>query len=136
MARVSVDKTWLVQDPSEDLDASIDLAIQEYGMIATRAGRKVEMRGGSQLKMRILGAWFTKDSVLPRGGTLERITEPDHSSTERITLHLEDRMGFGLMDSKIRQKYDRLFQSIACRIEAVIRGNTSDTRDAPTPEIT
>jgi hypothetical protein len=60
--------------------------------------------------MRILGSWFTRDSVLPRGGSLERIAEPDLSNAERITLHLEDRMGFYLMDPNIRQKYDRLFR--------------------------
>jgi hypothetical protein len=103
-------------------------------MSATRAGRTIEMRGGSQMKMRLLGAWFTKDSVLPTGGGLERIVDPDHSNVERITLHLEDRLGVFVIDPKVRQKYDRLFESVAFSIEAAIRDNAGDIRDALSPE--
>jgi hypothetical protein len=49
---------------------------------------------------------------------------------ERITLHLEDRMGFGVMDPTIRKKYERTFQSIVLSIETAIRGNAGDIRDA------
>ena len=134
MARVTVDKAWLVQDPGEGLDESIDRAIREHGMTPTRAAGKVEMLGGSQLKMRVLGAWFVKDSVLPKRGSLERIGAPNRSNVEQITLHLEDLLGVFVMDPKVRKRYDRLFESIAVSIEAAIRSNGGDTRDAAQPE--
>jgi hypothetical protein len=134
VARVTVDKAWLVRDPGKGLGESIDLAIREHGMTATRAAGKIEMLGGSQLKMRVLGGWFVKDSVLPRRGSLERIGEPNRPNVEQITLHLEDRLGVFVMDPKVRNRYERLFESIAVSIEAAVRSNGGDTRDAAQPE--
>jgi hypothetical protein len=134
VARVTVDKAWLVQDPGEGLDESIDRAIREHGMTPTRAAGKVEMLGGSQLKMRVLGAWFVKDSVLPKRGSLERIGEPNRSNVEQITLHLEDLLGVFVMDPKVRNRYERLFESIAVTIEAALRSNAGDIPDALKPE--
>jgi hypothetical protein len=82
----------------------------------------------------VLGAWFTKDSVLPSRGSLERSGEPSGSDVERISLHLEDRLGIFVTDPKVRQKYDRLFESIAFSIEGAIRGTAGDIRDVLTPE--
>jgi hypothetical protein len=87
MARVSVEKTWLVQGPGTGLDAAIDGALHGHGMTASRSADKIEMRGGSQLKMRTMGGLFTKDSVLPRAGTLERSAEAGGTpGVERIVL--------------------------------------------------
>jgi hypothetical protein len=72
-------------------------------MTANPGPEGLEMRGGSQAKMRFLGGAMTKDSILPRRGVLKRSPESEQVNVERITLHLEDRMGFGLMDPGMRR---------------------------------
>jgi hypothetical protein len=99
-------------------------------MTAAPGPQGLEMRGGSQVKMRFMGGLFTKDRILPRWGLLTRAPEPDEPGVERMTLRLEDRMGFGLMDPGMHSKYHRIFESIAFSIEAAIRENTGDMKDA------
>jgi hypothetical protein len=39
-------------------------------------------------------------------------------------------MGFGLMDPKMKQKYERVLEAVAFSIEAAVTGNVSAFRDA------
>jgi len=132
MARVEIDKAWLVKQPGNRLDSAIDRVVQDHGITATRGGHGIEMRGGSQLKMRFLGGWFTKDRVLPKWGSLQRVpADTGEAGVELITLRLEDRMG--LMDPGMRSKYQRIFESIAFSVEAALRDNVADVKDAHDP---
>ena len=108
MARVEVDRTWLARNVSAGLDAAVVRVLHDHGMTANPGPEGLEMRGGSQAKMRFLGGAMTKDSILPRRGVLKRSPESGQVDVERIALHLEDRMGFGLMDPGMRKKYDRI----------------------------
>jgi hypothetical protein len=103
-------------------------------MTANPGPEGVEMRGGSQAKMRFLGGAMTKDSILPRRGALKRSPHPGQVDVERITLHLEDRMGFGPMDPGMRKKYERILGGVAFSIESVIRENVGDLVDGSDPD--
>lgn len=76
----------------------------------------------------------TDARILPRWGLLTRTPEPDKPDVERITLRLEDRMGFGLMDPGMHSKYQRIFESVGLSIEAAIRENSGDMKDALDPD--
>jgi hypothetical protein len=133
MARVRlvVHKTWLVQNPPPDLDAAIDRAIQAYGMTATRVGDRLELVGGSSFKVKALGAKLTADVDLPRVGTVERGVGSEDPGTERITVHLEDRLNSAYIDPPIARKYDRVFGGFASRIEAALSGASADGGPGP-----
>lgn len=133
MARVAINKGWLVRKPGNGLDGAIDRVAREHGMSVSRGAQGLEMTGGSQVKMRFLGGWFTKDNVLPRWGALERTLEPGEAEAERITLRLEDRMGVGFMDPRIRRKYKRILESVAFSVEAALRENAADVRTGVNP---
>lgn len=124
--RLIVHKTWLVQNPPSDLDAAIDRVIQSHGMTATRVGDRLELVGGSSFKVKALGARLTADFDLPRVGTVERSAPDAGSATDRITVHLEDRLNSAFIDPPIRRKYDRVLQGFAAAVEAAL--------GAPSPE--
>ena len=133
MTSVSLDRAWLVHRPHSGLDASLGRAIEESGLRSTGTAHNLEMRGGSQWKLRILGSLFTSDSILPRGGTIQRFPGSDRSNAERITLHLEDRLRLVVTDPFTRKKYDALLHTTADRIEAAIRANADDVEEGLTP---
>jgi hypothetical protein len=134
MARVEIEKAWLVRGPGTGLDAAVDHVVHEHGMSVTRRPNGYEMQGGSQVKMRLFGGLFTKDAILPRRGTIQRTVEPGESGVERIALHLEDRMGVGFMAPGMRKKCERILASVAFSIEAAVQENAADVRDALDPE--
>jgi hypothetical protein len=131
MSRVQLRKEWLAAELRPDFEAAVDLALKERGMSTTRTDRGLEMRGGSQLKMRTLGGWLSRDAILPRAGTLERVPASEDGGLERISLHLEDRMGIGVMDHVMRKKYERALGDVAASIERALRASTSELMLAP-----
>jgi hypothetical protein len=132
MSRVKLEKEWLAAELRPEYEVAVDRALQERGMSTTRTERGLEMRGGSQLKMRTLGGWLSRDSLLPRAGTLERVPAVQGGDLERISLHLEDRMGFGVMDHVMRKKYERVLKDVAMIIESALRAHTRELTLATT----
>ena len=131
MSKVQLRKEWLAVELQPDFESAIDLALQERGMSATRTDRGLEMRGGSQLKMRALGGWLSRDGLLPRGGTLEWTPAAGANGHNRISLHLEDRMGLGVMDHIMRKKYERVLADVAVSIERALRASAAELTLAP-----
>jgi hypothetical protein len=131
MSRVQLRREWLAVELQPDFASAIDLALQERGMSATRTSRGLEMRGGSQLKMRALGGWLSRDAILPRGGTLEWTPASEGRAHGRISLHLEDRMGVGVMDHVMRKKYERVLGDVAATIEGALRASSAELTVAP-----
>src|SRR5579872_1172767 len=132
MSRVKLEKEWLAAELRPEYEVAVDRALQERGMSTTRTERGLEMRGGSQLKMRKLGGWLSRDSLLPRAGTLERVPAVQGGDLERISLHLEDRMGLGVMDHVMRKKYERVLADIAVSVESALRAHTRELTLAST----
>lgn len=128
MARVAISKSWLVRKPGSDLGAAIGQVIHDHGMTATQGPEGLELRGGSQIRMRLRGGWFVDGAALPKWGVLRRLEGPDQEE-ERITLRLEDRMGLGWMDPRLRRKYEEILRGVALDVEASIRENASEIRD-------
>lgn len=62
------------------------------------------------MRMRLLGGWFIKAGALPKRGRVTR-------AGESVALHLEDAMGVGVMDPKLRSKYERILAEIAADFE-------------------
>jgi hypothetical protein len=131
MSRVKLEKEWLAAELRPEYEVAVDRALQERGMSTTRTDRGLEIRGGSQMKMRALGGWLSRDSLLPRAGTLERSPAPHAAGLERISLRLEDRMGFGVMDHVMRKKYERVLADVAISIEGALRAHTTQLTLAP-----
>jgi hypothetical protein len=131
MSRVQLRKEWLAAELREDFAVAVDHALKERGMSTTRTDRGLEMRGGSQLKMRALGGWLSRDALLPRAGTLEHTPSSEEGGLHRISLHLEDRMGLGVMDHVMRKTYERILGDVAVSIENALRACTRELTMAP-----
>lgn len=134
MSRVKLEKEWLAAELRPEYEVAVDRALQERGMSTTRTERGLEIRGGSQMKMRALGGWLSRDSLLPRAGTLERSPAPQADGLERVSLHLEDRMRDGVMDHVMRKKYERVLADVAVSVEGALRAHTTQLTSAPSDQ--
>lgn len=63
---------------------------------------------GSQAVTRLLGGWFVNSAKLPKAVTIA--FSPSGEATE-VTAHIEESLGFGLLDPKFKKKYETYFAS-------------------------
>jgi len=129
MARVTVEREWLVRGAG-DIEGAVVRAVGAVGMKATPGADGLELRGGSQLKVRLAGSLLTRDDYLPRDGLLYRSAVPADPSFERVTLRLEETLGIGLMGPVMRHKYERVLGSAAAAIDKAVRESAVEVRDA------
>ena len=109
MARIEMAETWQSTAGESEVRATIDEYIAENKMrIKSDEGSTVVAQGGSQLQMRLVGAWLAKPTVLPRRAT---IAISGRDGGVEISAKIEDTMGVGVMDEKTRGKYDAYFGS-------------------------
>jgi hypothetical protein len=120
--RLVIHKTWLVQNPPADLDGQIEQVIQSHGMMATRVGDRLEFSGGSSARIKLLGTTLTRESDLPRAGSLERGLVAGDTGEERITLHLEERLNSAILDGSLKRRYERTFEHVVASFEAALTG--------------
>ena len=78
MARVTLAREWVVRG-AYGLDAAIERAARQQGLTVSRSAGGLELRGGSQLKLRASGSLFARDDFLPRRGVVA--TAPSREST-------------------------------------------------------
>lgn len=108
MARVEVEREW--SGGGEDSERALEAVAARHGLRVKARGDTWELEGGSQIRMRLLGGWFIKAGALPKRGRVTR-------AGEGMALHLEDAMGVGVMDPKLRSKYERILVEIAADFE-------------------
>ena len=87
----------------------------QHKLNVSAAGNLIEMKGGSQARMRLKGAWLSQDADLPIRGQikLDRVDE-----AYAVSVSLEDTMGFGVMDRKTKEKYERVLDTIMFAVGA------------------
>jgi len=66
---------------------------------------RVEARQGSQVTTRLLGGWFVNADKLPKRLVSQR-------AERAMTIIVEETMGFGFMDPKLRRKYEETFAAL------------------------
>lgn len=133
--RVELDRDWLVKQPGDRLGGDIGFVIGRYQMTPARTldapspehrSTGLELWGGSQRSMWLFSSMLVEPETLPRLGTIRRTLQSGETPAERISLHLEDNIGFGLMDPYTGHKFRRLFKSIASALEEAIRENAAE----------
>jgi Short C-terminal domain len=129
VARVELDREWLVKGAG-DVEAAVERAAGLEGLKATRGPNGIELRGGSQLKLRLSGSLFARDDYLPRSGLFYRSAVPGNPDVERLTLHLEETLGFDLMGPVMKHKYERVLDGAASAIEAAITRTVASVETA------
>ncbi len=70
---------------------------------------RVEARQGSQVTTRLLGGWFVSADKLPKRLVGER-------AEGATTITVEETIGFGFMDPKMRRKYEETFATLERRL--------------------
>lgn len=129
VARVTKTGRWNVTLPRRELDELIRKVASQHGLTVSPAGSGLELAGGSQARMRLKGAWASRDADLPSKGRITVSEKPGGRLS--VGLSMEDSMGFGLMDRKTREKYERVLQSLVAAFGADLESasNASGTGD-------
>jgi hypothetical protein len=83
--------------------------------------KTIAFTGGSQLKMRFLGSWFVNPQSLPKRALVKQTPV---SSRVRTEIRLEESQGIGIIDARVREKYQREFQSIIIDLQRLIRSSS------------
>ena len=104
MSRVEVEKSWQTPKDPETARAAVLAFAAENKMKPTQesSDRELTLKGGNQLWMRLLGAWFVRPTLLPRKAEV-RIEPADQGATVEAKVY--DTMGIGVMDPKLKKKY-------------------------------
>ncbi len=85
--------------------------LRELGWSVQATGGRVEAREGSQATTRIFGGWFVKASKLPK----RLVAEPSQGG---LTVTVEETLGFGILDPKLRRKYEEAFAELETALRA------------------
>jgi hypothetical protein len=118
-ARVSLDRVWTLTGGEGKLDAAAEQALARHGIAVSKpGGDTLELSGGSGIKMRLLGGWFVNPKTLPKLGSI-RLRSLESGVVE-IALHVEEAMGFGVLDRKLAGKYQETFEEVASDVEAAL----------------
>ena len=105
MSKVELSGSWQTAKSGEQIDAIVRGFAAQNKMNVDEAGTADEilLRGGSQVALRLLGGWFVKPTTLPKRATVKLV--PGAEGT-RVDAKIEDAMGPGLLDKKLRKKYE------------------------------
>jgi hypothetical protein len=120
MARIEVRREWTASRIDHGLEAALASTAERFGMALRSEGDEWRMRGGSQLKLRLIGGFLGGPALIPREATLRRMPREAAGTPERLSLVIEDRMGVGFVTG-LRGKYEAYFGEIADGIEATLR---------------
>jgi len=127
-----MEREWVVRGAG-DIEAAVERAAIPLRLRCTRGADGLELRGGSQLKMRLIGSILSKGDILPRQGLLQRSPVAGDPGAERVTLRLEDTFGFGLLDPVTKRRYERVFDETVTAIEAAVTGAAAAVTVADAP---
>jgi hypothetical protein len=106
-----------------DLGAVQHLARQLDGQLGLKLeGEPSEsaavLRGGNQLKTRLLGGWFINPEALPKRVQILVASEPDG---QRVHVRIDDTLGpIPVRDKKFGRRYEMAAQSIFAAVEQAL----------------
>lgn len=104
MSKVEESGSWQTVKSAEQIETIVRGFATQNKMKVDDAGAADEilLRGGSQVAMRLLGGWFVKPTTLPRRATVKLMAGAEGT---RVDARIEDAMGVGVMDPKLKKKY-------------------------------
>ena len=120
MAEVRVERTWEVAGLPEGLAPGVLALTGRHGLRDDGSAADLRLKGGSQARLRLLGGWFINQDALPK-----RVTAT-FDGGGRVSATFESTMGVGIMDRKLRGKYERALASIAADFETALRSAGGD----------
>jgi hypothetical protein len=116
---IRLDSKWSTSFSPDEARKRIQPVLKRHHLeVSENELGAMQLRGGSQFKMRFLGSWFVSARLLPKRGLI--IVESQPSPSSIINLHLEESQGIGIIDQKVRQKYETEFQQIEREIGEVL----------------
>ena len=105
MSKVEISGSWETAKSEQQVETIVlGFAAQNKMRVDDReTAEGIQLRGGSQLALRGLGGWFIKPTSLPRRASVK--LNPGAQGTQ-VDAKIEDAMGMGVMDPKLRKKYE------------------------------
>ncbi|HET7416062.1 MAG TPA: hypothetical protein VFJ61_00330 [Solirubrobacterales bacterium] len=105
---------WSVEGPPDRVQ--LEAALEREGLTiekSTSTETTLVLRGGSQLRTRLLGGYFVSPKSLP---IRAEVHLPVNDGAGKVELRVEDSLGFGVRDGALRKRYelaaDQLEQSL------------------------
>ena len=120
MARTEFTDEWRCDAPLDQVEKRLDAFRMRIGMRETSAdGPAHEYKMGSQVATRLIGGWIGNKRWLPTRASV--LLEADGDST-RVGATIEEAMGFGVLDRKLRRKYEQQFATWMEDLHAALQG--------------
>jgi hypothetical protein len=104
LSRVELSGSWQTAKSEEQVETIVRRFAAQNKMKVDDTGGAggINLRGGSQVAMRILGGWLVKPTLLPKRATVN-VAETAQGAS--VDARIEDAMGVGVMDPKLKKKY-------------------------------
>lgn len=131
MARVEVDRVWTVA--AADVDSVREqvegvLAAQGLKEASGSTPELLRYRGGSQA-FRITGGWLSPSRWFPRLAIVS--LTPAAGGGVDVQLHTEEQMGVGVLDRRMKRKYEEVLDELADAVREGIGAAESTPADEP-----
>jgi hypothetical protein len=125
VARVEVDRIWVV--PADDVELvqeKVQVALRDHGLTADEGSAPEVLRfsGGSQA-FRLLGGWLSPSRWFPRVAVVSVTQAADGVN---VQLHAEEQMGVGVLDRRMRRKYEEVLEGLANTVRDGIGAQDAD----------
>lgn len=109
MARVTISDKWTADGDVKSVRRRVLDFLDAYGMaVVDDENGRIDVKQGSQLRTRLLGGWFVNARHLPKRAT---IVLRDVEDRVGIRATIEESLGFGLIDPRLEDKYEKFFNN-------------------------
>ena len=121
MARIELEDAWHCEAPLEDIKKRLDSFRMREGMRPSgESGSTLSYKMGSQVATRLIGGWMGKKRWLPTRAT---ITLEASANDTRVVAHIEEALDVGILDRKLKRKYEQQFATRMAELEAALHGD-------------
>jgi hypothetical protein len=116
MPHVQIDREWTVAAPPDVVRDRIvtELKAGSIAVVSPPGTLPLAFKGGSGCLTRLIGGWFVGPSTLPKKGTINLVASGDGT---QVTVHVEDALGFGLVDPMFAKRFEESFEGVIARIK-------------------
>ena len=119
MAHVWLDEQWIARGTREEVSARVVAALKKTG-VAVFPADPIRFTGGSGCLTRLIGGWFVGPGTLPKAGHVALTPGDDGAIT--VALHVEDAMGFALVDPMFKKRFLASFAPIVAAVKKASEG--------------
>jgi hypothetical protein len=111
MARCQANHGWIARGDAANLKHALHGFFARHSMTVVRDdGMETEVTQGSQLRTRLLGGWFVNGKHFPKRAMV-RFTPAPESGGTRVDVHIEETLGFGVLDPIFEDRYQAYFRT-------------------------